>query len=383
MARVAVLHNTLDFHGGADAVCLVACEALQQDHEVTLFTVSETPPAALVDRFEVTLTDIRVRMPPGATAVAGALSGVAPWVGPQLAFRSALLHRFFRSSAAAFDLAVSTANEFSLPIPSVQYVHYPQFHLHRLPDGDHGRLNRLWSQLAGPDRTEIARENTPLLTNSSWTADVVTDIYDSRPAVLHPPVDPIPCNLEWAKREDGLVAVGRLAPDKRLLDAIAVVEAVRERGYDLHLHIAGAAPRAYRRYAERVAAAASERPYVTVERDIPRERLKHLLCTHKYGLSMKKNEHFGIVVAEYVAAGMIAFAPASGGQRDVLRNREDRLFDSLGEVVSLIVHAVEADEPPDLPPDRFARECFQASLLRYVNEILQNSRISTNTVGQS
>ena len=369
MARIAVLHNTLDFHGGADAVCLAVCEALQRDHDITLFTVSETAPAALADRFEVALSDVRVRMPPAAGAVAGALSGAAPWVGPQLAFRSVLLERFFRSSAAAFDLAVSTANELSLSLPSVQYIHYPQFHLHRLASGDPGRLNRLWSRLAGPSRSTIAREDTTLLANSSWTADVVADVYGTRPAVLHPPVDPIPCELAWEKRENGLVAVGRLAPDKRLLEAIAVVDAVRDRGYDLHLHVVGAAPRAYRRYAERVAAAAGERSYVSLERDVPRDRLEQLLRTHKYGLSMKEDEHFGMVVAEYVAAGMVAFAPASGGQRDVLRRREDRLFDSFDEAVSLVTRAMAADEPPELPPDRFARERFGTSLRCYVDRL--------------
>ena len=370
MARIAVLHNTLDFHGGADAVCLAVCEALQRDHDITLFTVSETAPAALADRFEVALSDVRVRMPPAAGAVAGALSGAAPWIGPQLAFRSVLLERFFRSSAAAFDLAVSTANELSLSLPSVQYIHHPQFHLRRLASDDSGRLNRLWSRLAGPSRSAIAREDTTLLANSSWTADVVADVYGTRPAVLHPPVDPIPCELAWEKRADGLVAVGRLAPDKRLLEAIAVVDAVRDRGYDLHLHVVGAAPRAYRRYAERVAAAADERSYVSLERDVPRDRLEQLLRTHKYGLSMKENEHFGMVVAEYVAAGMVAFAPASGGQRDVLRRREDRLFDSFDEAVSLVTHAMAADEPPELRSDRFARERFGTSLRRCVSDSL-------------
>lgn len=370
MARIAVLHNTLDFHGGADAVCLTVCEALQRDHDITLFTVSETAPATLADRFDVALSDIRVRMPPGAAAVAGALSDVAPWTGPQLALRSVLLERFFRSSTAAFDLAVSTANELSLSIPSVQYIHYPQFHLHRLADGDPGRLNRLWSRLVGPSRSELAREDTVLLANSSWTATVVGDIYGTRPAVLHPPVDPIPCERAWEQREDGLVAVGRLAPDKRLLDVIRVVDAVRDRGYDLHLHVVGAAPRAYRRYAERVATAANDRSYVSLERDVSRDRLEQLLCTHKYGLNMKHGEHFGMVVAEYVAAGMVAFAPASGGQQDVLRNRHDRLFDSLDEAVALVTRAMAADEPPELQPDRFAREQFQTSLRRYVDDSL-------------
>ena len=111
MARVAVLHNTLDFQGGADAVCLQTCRALQADHDVTLFTISTTSLPTLADRFEVDLEGVEVRMPPGADAIAKTLSGLAPWVGPQLAFRSVLLHRFVRPSLSGYDLAVSTANE--------------------------------------------------------------------------------------------------------------------------------------------------------------------------------------------------------------------------------------------------------------------------------
>jgi glycosyltransferase involved in cell wall biosynthesis len=365
MARVAVLHNTLDFQGGADAVCLAACEALRTEHEVTLFTVSETRPADLADRFDVDPGQVRVRMPPGGSLLAGALSGVVPWAGPQLPLRSVLLRRFFLSAAGGFDLAVSTANELSLPLPSVQYVHYPQFNRHRLPDADAGRPNRLWSRLAAPDRADLADGDVSLLANSSWTADVVREVYGTRPDVLHPPVDPVPGGRAWTDREDGIVVVGRLAPDKRVLDAVRVVDGVRERGHDLHLHVVGAAPRAYRRYAARVEAAARERPYVTVERDVPRARLERLLGSHKYGLNLKHQEHFGMSVAEYVAAGMVAFAPASGGQRDVLDGREDRLFDSLDEAVGLVARAAEADDPPELPPDRFSRDRFGAALRRH------------------
>lgn len=372
MARVAILHNTLDFHGGADAVCLAACEALQTDHEVTLFTISETSPADLRDRFDVSVEDVRVRMPRGATAIARTLSAGTPWIGSQLAFRSVLLHRFFRSYADAFDLAVSTANEFSLPLPSVQYVHYPQFHLHRLPDAAPGRLNQLWSRLAGPTRPDLTDHNVSLLSNSSWTAAVVNDIYGVQPTVLYPPVDPISFGA-WSDRENGIVVVGRLAPDKRVLDAISVVGRIRKHGHDLHLHVVGTAPRAYRDYVARITAAASERPYVSVERNVSRDRLERLLCTHKYGLNMKNNEHFGMSVAEYSAAGMVAFAPASGGQQEVLDNQSNRLFDSLDEAVSLVSRAVETDERPVLPPDRFATERFQTSLREYVNRVAEVS----------
>lgn len=371
MARIAILHNTLDFQGGADAVCLAACEALQTDHDITLFTISETTPADLADRFNISVTDISVRMPLGATATANALSTAAPWIGPQLAFRSVVLHRFFRSFADTFDLAVSTANEFSLPLPSVQYVHYPQFHLHQLPDAASGRLNQLWSRLAGPNRTDLTGHDVSLLSNSSWTAAVVDDIYGVRPTVLYPPVDPISRDNTWSNRENGIVIVGRLAPDKRILDAITVIDRIREHGYDLHLHVVGTTPRAYRDYVAQVTAAASERPYVSLERDVSRDRLERLLCTHKYGLNMKHGEHFGMSVAEYRAAGMVAFAPASGGQQEVLDNQSDRLFDSLDEAVSLVARAVEIDESPAFLRDRFATEHFQASLREHVTRVTE------------
>lgn len=370
MVRVAVLHNTLDFHGGADAVCLAACGALQTDHDVTLVTVSETRPAVLADRFGVAIEDVRVRMPRGATAISRALSAGAPWIGPQLAFRSVLLHRFFRSFAAGFDLAVSTANEFGLSLPSVQYVHYPQFYLHRLPGAAPGRLNQLWSQLAGPTQDDLT-DHTVLLSNSSWTASVVENVYGVRPTVLHPPVDPISCGRPWSDRENGIVVAGRLAPDKRVLDAITVIDRLRERGYDLHLHVVGSTPRAYRNYVARITDAASERPYVSVERDVSRSRLERLLCTHKYGLNTKPNEHFGMSVAEYAGAGMVAFAHESGGQQEVLEGRSDRLFGSLEAAVSLIAQAVDADEPPTLPRDRFATESFQESLRNHVEQLTE------------
>ncbi len=363
MARVAVLHNTLDFQGGADVVCLSACAALQRDHAVTLYTISETDPGDLAARFGVDLdtTALDVRMPTGARPAARLLSAAAPAIGPQLALRSVVLRRAVGGRLEEFDLAVSTANEVSLPAPSVQYVHYPQFRTHRLPDGDGGALNRAWSRLAAPDPDDFDGR-TALLANSAWTADVVDGIYGVRPSVVYPPVDPIEGAAAWAERHDGVVVVGRLAPDKRILDAIRVIDGVRERGHDLTLHVVGAAPRAYRRYVQRVESMAAARPYVTVERDVPRVRLEELLCTNKYGLNLKPEEHFGMSVAEYVAAGMVTFAHDSGGQREILDGREDRLFGSVQGAIDRIASAADADDPPALPRDRFASDRFRQGI---------------------
>jgi len=368
MARVAVLHNTLDFQGGADAVCLATCEAIASAHDVTLVTASETEPAALADRFGYDLDGVTILVPPAGRAVAGVLSVAAPRVGPQLAARSAFLQRSFGRIADRFDVAVSTANELDLPVPSVQYIHYPQFRLDRLPDGDPGRLDRLWSRLSAPSDAALAGPDVTLLANSAWTADVVDRLYGTRPAVVHPPVDAIDCETSWTDRENGIVTVGRFAPDKRLLDAIRIVDGVRERGHRVHLHLVGSAPRAYRDYAARIAAAVADRPYVTVERDVSRARLETLLCTHRYGLNTKPEEHFGMSVAEYVAAGMVAFAPDSGGQREILDERADRLFDSVPDAADLVSEAASDGEPPSTARDRFARDRFGATLREAVDQ---------------
>lgn len=364
MARVAVLHNTLDLRGGADAVCLHVCEALQDAHDVTLWTLSRTDIDELNELFG-TAADVPVRTPPGTTFLNAALDAVAPRAGPLLPLRSVLLDRYVRRTGQSVDLAVSTANEFAPPIPSVQFVHYPQFNLHRIDEG--GRANRLWSRLAGvgslPDDARV-------LANSAWTADVVQRIYDRRPGVLHPPVEPITDPLPWEEREESFVLLGRIAPDKRALDAVRIVEGVRQRGHGVDLHIVGSASPAYRSYVRRVERAAATRDWVHLEREAPRERVEELLRTRRYGLNAKPDEHFGTAVAECVAAGMVVFAPDSGGQVEVLDGRADRLFASVPDAVDMIDTAIREGARPALPRDRFAPERFHRAIREAVEEQL-------------
>lgn len=363
MARVAVLHNTLDLRGGADAVCLHVCQALQDDHDVTLFTTSETRLAELNRLFD-TSVDVPIDQPPLSGPLARGFAALTPHLGPQLPLRSALLLGYFRRRAAAFDVAVSTANEIALPLPSVQYVHFPQFFQRHCPAADAGRMNPVWSRLAGPRDRRLPADAT-VVANSSWTAGVVETIYDRQPDVLHPPVDPIPDPLPWDQREQGVVLLGRIAPDKRALAAIDVVDRVRERGHDCLLRIVGSAAPAYRRYVEQVEAAAATREYVTLERNVSRERLERVLTTHRYGLNMKLEEHFGMALAECVAAGMLPFAPDGGGQRDVVGD-PDRLFDSPADAAAAIARAIEGDDRPSQPRDRFASDRFHAEVRRRV-----------------
>jgi glycosyltransferase involved in cell wall biosynthesis len=367
MARLAVFHNTLDFRGGADAVCLHAMAALAPEHDLTLYTVSETDPGTLAERFDVPF-DARVVQPPGADVLARTLNALGPRVGAQLAARSALLLPFLRQHAPAYDAVLSTANEVAVDRPSVQYVHFPQFHLDRTSAAEPGRLDACWSHLAAPTPGNVSDE-TRILANSSWTADVVAEIYGTRPAVCHPPVDPIP-GRDWGDREDAVLVLGRIAPDKRTLDAINVVDRLRERGYDLACRVVGSAPPASRDYVDRVERAAADRPHVTLETDAAHERVRDHLGRCRYGLNMKRQEHFGMAVAEYVAAGVLPFAPSDGGQVDVLAGDDRLLFDDDADAVERIAAAIDDDTRPFLPADRFDGDRFATAIREHVAAIL-------------
>jgi len=376
MARIAALHNTLDLRSGADAVCLHVCEALDADHDVTLFTLS-TPRLEELNELFDTDADVPVRTPPAGRLLGSAFATAADAVGPQLALRSVLLQRFFGRHAGEYDAAVSTANEFVLALPSVQYVHSPQFNARASgreaengENADAGRLNGLWSRAAGVSDRRLPGD-ARLLANSALTADAVAGRYGRRPEVVHPPVDPIE-GRPWDEREAGVVVVGRIAPDKRQLRAIDVVDRVHARGHDLHLHLVGSTATAYRSYVRRVRRAARDRAYVSFEGEVDRARLERLLGTHRYGLNVRPGETFGMAVAEYVAAGMLAFAPDAGAQPEVLGDDPDRLFEpgDPADATARLADAVADGTRPSLARDRFARDRFHGAVRDHVAAVL-------------
>lgn len=370
MAHIAIIHNTLDFQGGADVVCLQTIATLQPAHDITLFTVSETSPAKLASKFNIQIDSesLKLMRPPAGMTIASILSAASEQLGDLLASRSVLIQWYFRQFAEDFDAVVSTANELDTSIPSLQYIHYPQFW-----HADDGRIelaNTLVSSVGAPQRQTLSDHKTTVVANSQWTADVFHDRYGVMPAVVHPPIAQIECPHPWNARQDGIVVIGRLAPDKRQHKAIELIDRLRADGYDLHLHIAGSVSAAYGSYVRALSTAAAKRSYVHVERDISRKRLEQLLCEHKYGLNLKQREHFGMSVAEYVSAGLHTLVHDSGGQRDIVRHREEYLFETIPQAVDQIEMIHDTDIPPELSSDHFGISTFRSQIKSFVDSTL-------------
>jgi glycosyltransferase involved in cell wall biosynthesis len=366
--------------GGGEAVAMNVLEALQRDHDVTVLTLTGPDLDELNDYFDTAVEDVTVER-------AGRL---APWLHDRYGLRyyvlqNALLGRYARRRADDFDLLVSTINELGLESDSVQYVHFPfdwtvsldnrESIFHPTVEED-SLYERFATLVAGVSREDI-QANT-LFANSEWTAGVVADAYGTRPEVLHPPVDTREFeDRPWDRREPGFVAVGRIERSKRIAELVEIVDGVRARGHETHLHVVGpTVDEAYRREVEELA---DDREYVALEGELPREELVELICDHRYGIHGKRFEHFGMAVAELAAGGAIPFVPNDGGQHAIVDGREELLYESPGDAIEKIARVIgdpdlQAELRRPLGPDpirrRFGRRRFQREIRRAVDEAL-------------
>lgn len=369
--RVLMVQPSIEPPGGGNAVACWMIEALTPDHDVTLLTRAVPDFARANSVFGTTLSaaDVSVEIgPPSSVRLARTVRSLAGLT--LLRDHGMLAHA--RRIADRFDVVVTANNESDLGRRGIQYVHFPKF-LTARPDS-----SLQWYQGAGFVRAyhracalatgfsaDRMRANVTLV-NSAWTGALVRELHGIEPVTLHPPAAGNFREVAWPDREIGFVCVGRIAPEKRLETVIDILTRVRRTHPGLTLTIAGNADD--RAYLDRVEAAArAGGDWIRLEIDRPRGELVKILSRHRYGIHAMRNEHFGMAVAELVCAGTIVFAPASGGQVEILRdarllyNDED---DAVGKIERVLrdeelaaeLRASLASRASHFSSDRFVRD---------------------------
>jgi alpha-1,2-mannosyltransferase len=167
------------------------------------------------------------------------------------------------------------------------------------------------------------------MTNSTWTTDHVRSLWGVEPVLVYPP-----CNVkEFAqravarhgqRRDNAIVSVGQFRPEKNhALQLEAFAAALPRLPPDTVLYLAGGArndeDRARVEQLKRQATALGIASNVEFCVSCPFERIAALLAVGLCGLHTMHDEHFGIVVVEYLAAGCVPVAHCSGGvQADIV-----------------------------------------------------------------
>jgi len=364
---------------GAVSVAAWIVQALCEDFDVTLATPAQD--AALVDLDYLYGTSL-------AEQSVGLLRIPVPrWLNrlsPSALKSIRLAHavRAFRPLAHAFDLTIAAVNEVQIPAPNIQYMHCPVRHpqaIRRLysPPASWCRLanHYIFRSImpGGVGRTDC---NARYLANSGWTATLFLEVYGLRPKVVYPPVVLAPGvpSLPFSQREPAFVCVGQFRADKAFEEAIALVDELRSRYQHMCLHIVGNGSGSYASHLRRLARV---RKHVIVHESMSRRELTRLLCSSRYGLHFRRNEHFGMAPAEMVAAGMLTFVHNSGGQREIVGHRGELLFEDVRDALTKVTNMLEHPERQEAVLDalkplalRLGAARFQAEIREEVSDML-------------
>jgi glycosyltransferase involved in cell wall biosynthesis len=274
----------------------------------------------------------------------------------------------------------STYNEMDFGRPGIQYILDPLFtrSLLLLLNPRPSPLRRIFYRNAALRRSYLGlarrlsrtdpagiRRNLTLV-DSDWTGGWTRTHLGVEPVTLYPPVpDPGP-GRPWDQREEGFVCLGRIIPEKQADKVLTIVEGLRARGIEAHLHIIGSI--GDRAFGRRLKAAAADRPWVRIEERVSAEQKRVILASHRYGLHGKENEPFGIAVAEMAAAGCLVWVPAGGGQTEIV-GHPDLIYESVPEAVSKIQAILGSPERRDALRDALRGRMARFSTERFAKEV--------------
>ena len=348
------------------AVAAWTVQALSRDYDVSLATFSEPSAAELNGTFGTELTDDQLGLTRPSWRWPGRLQRANT-------LRHVRLARFVRARRDSYDLAMSTSNEMDLGGGEVQYVHFPRDLAMAHRDTEVGASSR-WQQLyrrtaavvSGESEARIRSNVT--LTNSRWTAAVIRREHGIEPQVVYPPVWSDFPAIPWEQRRDTVLMIGRLSPEKRVEDAIAIVEGLRARGHALRLELItpGEARVVYRR---RIEALVRERAdWALLRGELSRDELSQAMASARYGLHCMPDEHFGIAPAELVSAGCATLVHDSGGLREIVED-PDRRFTSVADAIARFERVLGDDSAAARSATDAARGRERFSAERFCDEV--------------
>jgi len=317
---IAIVHPDIK-GGGGEAVLAWTLEALKRDYRLTVITIDNVDVSFFNNFYGTSLSQDEF-----------SVSRICPFLArfphTLYLFRRHLVMRYCKAIKEEYDMFFSTQNELDFGVRGMQYIHFPvhadelmrelnQLPKHRFYKDSY--LRNLYKyvciRLSNFDKAGIGQNVT--LVNSDWTGNLVKGVYNIQNTTVYPPVffnNPV---LAWGDRENGFISIGWIIPQKNFDKIINVLSAVRNNGFDIHLHIIG--PVRDKAYAAQILRLCElNQEWLFFEGLISRSDLVNFIARHRFAIHGMEHEHFGIAVAEAAKGGCIVFIPNGGGQREIV-----------------------------------------------------------------
>lgn len=323
-------------------------------------------------------------------------------INPQLPGVGAIAHGAFirkaRQLAQSYDLRVTASGVLNWGAPAMHFISSvtwndalaERFGAENAPGARSPIRRALWGvggQVAGCPPAQGGAKDL-FVANSAWTRDVSRSFTPGECTVLAPPM-PVTTSAKVApKREDAVLVLGRVSPEKDVPAAIRIVEAARAAGRFLTLHVVGDIGQDG--CGQTVQALARERSeWVTLHGALYGERKFELLARCRYGLSACRVEAFGIATIEMMAAGLVVIAPRSGAQGESI-GEPALLWSDESEAVQILT-ALDSDpayraalsETLRARAHRFGPETFADSVALLARGFLESGATGAKTALES
>lgn len=371
--KIAIVHPQLVEGGGSEAPALWAAEALKEDYHVYLITMGKIYLNRLNECYGTNLKPDEIKI----------ISIPIPYLFKKRfdALRGYRLARFCRKVASEFDLMISTYNVMDFGKKGIQYISDFSFDdrlrcaFNIARPGLKGLFYKksffrwLYLKLGGAfaGGTKDGWKRNFTIANSDWSKKIMKEVHGIEAITIYPPVASEFPYISWAKREDGFVCLARLVPEKRIDRIIEILGEVREKGWNIHLHILGRLDDSeYARNLRELCEKNHE--WIFMEGLMIGQKKLELIAQHRFGISGSENEAFGIAVAEMVKAGCIVWVPNGSGQVEIV-NHPSLIYNDVEDAVNKIEHILKNNTMQVELREHFAKQSNKFFTGKFMSEI--------------
>jgi alpha-1,2-mannosyltransferase len=369
--KIVLVHPRMSVMGGGERVAIHSIkEALREGHEVYLacerFDVS-----AFEDFFGVQGLFENVRL---LTYPSFQPSFPKAVLYQRLIYNQLQLHKIALEKKR-FDLVLNTAEVANQPatrIPAVEYCYFPDYFSHL----ESNSLPKLWELYYLPARVfyhSRVSHIDRLLAVSDYTREFVRKKWGRDSTTLYPP-----CPVELYKdlrhqpKENSVVTVGRLGPEKR----IELFLDLARRMPRVSFSVIGSVPTEKTVYSNWLRKIAPANVSFMIA---PLRKVKGVLGRAKVYFHSALNEHFGITIVEAMAAGCVPVVHNSGGAREIVSEVVGYKWDTIDEAVRQVSTLIENDgirkplsEAASSRAEGFGPDVFQSGIGQVLRQYEQH-----------
>ena len=345
MQKKIILGHSFWGRGGAEIAAMWVLEALCGEYQIDIVTRGgwDLDDLNQCAGTNIHHEDIGVILSPPLIPHCNSMGG-ALWHGLYL--------RYCRYVAPRYDLCITASRVIDWGRPAIHFLSDVAWNLplQRRFDcaealNDSGVLRRLYSKtgewLAGVSDRDPTKHDV-FVANSQWTAQISADYCGMPPVVIYPAVPACKSSIPWEKREDEFLCLGRISPEKKIEQVIAILDQVRAMGHPVHLHLVGNGDDSF--YVTQIEKLCHKRSdWVKFHGALFGDEKHELLSRCRYGISACDREAFGIATAEMVKAGVVPFVPAVGAQREIVRD-ENLIYGGVGDGESKIAKVLKSKD---------------------------------------